>query len=158
MVRISLISLILTTLCIPGFADDSNPIRVGIIGLDTSHVVAFTKILNDPNAPPELAGCSVVAAYPKGSPDIESSVVRVPGYIEAVKEHGVEIVDSIEALLTRVDAVLLESIDGRPHLEQIRPVLKAGKPVFIDKPVAGTLEDAIAIYREAEVAGLPLFS
>lgn len=158
MLRISLISLILTTLCLPGFAGDSSPIRVGIIGLDTSHVVAFTKILNDPNAPPELAGCSVVAAYPKGSSDIESSVVRVPGYIEAVKEHGVEIVDSIETLLTLVDAILLETNDGRPHLEQIRPVLKAGKPVFIDKPVAGTLEDAIAIYREAGLAGVPVFS
>ena len=49
----------------------SSAIKVGIIGLDTSHAIAFTKLLNDENAPPELANCHVVAAYPKGSPDIE---------------------------------------------------------------------------------------
>lgn len=132
--------------------------RAGIIGLDTSHAIAFTKILNDPKAPPELAGCRVVAAYPKGSPDIESSVSRVPDYTEQVKKMGVEIVDSIDALLGKVDVVLLETNDGRPHLEQVLPVLKAGKPVFIDKPVAGSLADAVAIYAAAEKAGVPLFS
>ncbi|MFO0869550.1 MAG: Gfo/Idh/MocA family oxidoreductase [Pirellulales bacterium] len=141
-------------------ADDAPPktLRVGIIGLDTSHAIAFTKILNDPQAPPELANCRVVAAYPKGSPDIESSVTRVPGYTEEVRKLGVEIVDSIEALLEKVDVVLLETNDGRPHLEQVRPVLKAGKPVFIDKPVAGSLADAVAIYDAAAQAQVPVFS
>jgi hypothetical protein len=142
----------------PLAADESKPIRVGIIGLDTSHAVAFTKILNDPAAPPEVANCRVVAAYPKGSPDIESSVSRVPGYIKEVAALGVEIVDSIDELLQRVDAVLLETNDGRPHLEQVRPVLKAGKPVFVDKPIAASLADAVTIFREAEQAGVPLFS
>ena len=92
-------------------AADSH-IRVGIIGLDTSHSIAFTKILNDPNAAPEVSGCRVVAAYPKGSPDIESSVSRVPKYTEDIQKLGVEIVDSIDELLTKVDAVLLETNDG----------------------------------------------
>jgi hypothetical protein len=139
-------------------ASAAEPIRVGIIGLDTSHAIAFTKLLNDPAAPPELAGCPVVAAYPQGSPDIQSSVSRVPGYTEEIRKLGVTIVGSIDELLSQVDAVLLETNDGRPHLEQVRPVLAAGKPVFIDKPVAGSLADAIAIYREALVAGVPVFS
>jgi len=143
---------------LPLVAEESKPIRVGIIGLDTSHAVAFTKILNDDNAPPEVANCRVVAAYPKGSPDIESSVSRVPGYTTEVAALGVEIVDSIEELLERVDAVLLETNDGRPHLEQVRPVLQAGKPVFVDKPIAASLRDAVTIFREAERAGVPLFS
>jgi len=139
-------------------AQVAKPIRVGIIGLDTSHAVAFTKLLNDKDAPPELAFCSVVAAYPKGSPDIESSVTRVPGYTATMRELGVTIVDSIDELLEQVDAVLLETNDGRPHLEQVLPVIKAGKPVFIDKPLAGSLEDAVAIFSAAEKAGVPLFS
>lgn len=139
-------------------AEEPKLIRVGIIGLDTSHATAFTRILNDPKAPPELANCRVVAAYPKGSPDIKSSVERVPGYTEEVKKQGVEIVDSIEALLAKVDAVLLETNDGRPHLEQVRPVLKAGKPVFIDKPIAGSLADAVKIFEEASAAKVPVFS
>jgi hypothetical protein len=139
-------------------ASAADPIRVGIIGLDTSHAIAFTKLLNDPAAPPELAGCPVVAAYPQGSPDIQSSVARVPGYTEEIQKLGVRIVGSIDELLGQVDAVLLETNDGRPHLEQVRPVLAAGKPVFIDKPVAGSLADAVAIYREALLAAVPVFS
>jgi hypothetical protein len=56
-----------------------------------------------------------------------------------------------------VDVVFLESNDGRVHLEQVRPVLKAGRPVFIDKPIAGSLADAIRILDEAKKAGVPLF-
>src|SRR4051812_14247195 len=115
-------------------AADLPELKVGIIGLDTSHAIAFTKELNDPQVKEDLAHCRVVAAYPKGSPDIESSISRVPGYIEEVKKSGVEIVDSIDELLKRVDCVLLETNDGRPHLEQVLPVFKAGKPCFIDKP------------------------
>ncbi len=138
--------------------DDKAVIKVGIIGLDTSHVTAFTKVMNDESHQEHVAGCRVVAAYPKGSLDIESSVSRVPEYTQQMQEMGIEIVDSIESLVSKVDAVLLETNDGRPHLEQLRPVLKAGKPVFIDKPLAGSLSDAILIFREAEAAGVPIFS
>ena len=134
------------------------PLRAGIIGLDTSHSVHFTRILNDPEDENHVPGCRVVAAYPQGSPDIESSVRRVPEYTRRVREMGVEIVPSIEALLEKVDVVLLETNDGRPHLEQAAPVLKAGKPVFIDKPVAGSLADVIAIYELSKRYGTPVFS
>lgn len=140
-------------------ADEPKPLRVGIIGLDTSHVTAFTGLLNAAKAKPELAGVRVVAAFPAGSPDVEASSTRVKGFTDTLKDKfGVEIVDSIEALLPKVDVVLLESVDGRPHLEQVKPVLKAGKPVFIDKPVAGSLADAIQIYDLARQYKTPVFS
>ncbi|MCA9147969.1 MAG: Gfo/Idh/MocA family oxidoreductase [Planctomycetales bacterium] len=135
-----------------------DTLRLGIIGLDTSHATAFTALLNAETPPEEFRGCRIVAAYPQGSPDIKSSVERVPQYTEKVKSQGVEIVDTIEELVSRVDGVLLESNDGRPHLEQLRPVLKAGKPVFIDKPIAGSLVDAVRIFAEAEAAGVPVWS
>jgi len=131
--------------------------RAGIIGLDTSHATAFTKSFNV-DALPELGGYKVVAAYPQGSRDIVSSTSRVPGYIEEVKKMGVEIVDSIPALLQKVDVVLLESNDGRVHLEQALPVFKAGKTMFIDKPIAGTLADAYAIFQAAKDLKQPVFS
>jgi predicted dehydrogenase len=137
---------------------ETKDLRIGIIGLDTSHSVAFTQLLNGENPPEWAAGARVVAAYPKGSPDIESSTSRVPGYTEDVRKLGVEIVDSIEALLEKVDAVCLETNDGRPHLEQVLPVLKARKPVFVDKPIAGTLSDAVAIFEAARHYDVPLFS
>lgn len=133
-------------------------IRVGIIGLDTSHAIAFTKELNAANPAPQYAGVRVVAAYPKGSADIFSSTNRVPGYIEKVKAMGVEIVGSIDELLPKVDAVLLESNDGRPHLAQALPVFKAHKRVFIDKPIAGSLAQCVALYDAAARYKTPMFS
>jgi hypothetical protein len=133
-------------------------LRAGIIGLDTSHAVAFTRLLNAEKPQEALVGCRIVAAYPKGSPDIPSSVSRVSKYTEEMQQLGVEIVDSIDALIQRVDVVLLETNDGRPHLEQALPVLKARKPMFIDKPIAGSLADAVAIFEAARKYGTPVWS
>jgi predicted dehydrogenase len=139
--------------------DDKPPLKAGIIGLDTSHVVAFTQTLNNPKAKGVLKRVRVVAAYPGGSADLPESKNRVEGYTKTLREkYGVEIVESIDALLKKVDVVFLESVDGRPHLEQVKPVFRAKKPVFIDKPVAGSLADAIEIYRLAKESGTPCFS
>jgi predicted dehydrogenase len=132
--------------------------RVGIIGLDTSHSIEFTKEMNAANAPSDFLGYKVIAAYPQGSRDIESSAKRIPDYIEQVKKMGVEIVDIIPALLEKVDVILLETNDGRPHLEQAIPVLKTGKRIFIDKPIAASLADAIAIFDVAKHYKVPVFS
>ncbi len=137
----------------------SKPLRAGIIGLDTSHVTAFTSLLNGPTPKPALAGVRIVAAYPGGSPDIPTSRDRVARFTKDLKEkYGVAIVDSIDELLKNVDVVLLESVDGRPHLEQARPVFQARKPIFIDKPIAGSLADAIAIFELAKKTNTPCFS
>lgn len=136
----------------------SPTIRIGIIGLDTSHSPAFTKLFNSPNPRPELAGFKVVSAYPYGSRTIKSSYDRIPDYINQVKAEGVEIADSIEEMLEKVDVVLVETNDGNPRLEQARMVIAAGKPFFIDKPVAASFKDTQIIYQEAKSAGVPIFS
>ena len=134
-------------------------IKIGIIGTDTSHVPAFTKLLNDPKEPGAIPGARVVAAFKGGSPDVESSHTRVEKFAAEIHDkYGVEIVASIEELLTKVDAVLLESVDGRPHLAQVRPVLKAKKRVFIDKPFAASYADAKEIVRLSRESGTPFFS
>lgn len=134
-------------------------LRLGMIGLDTSHVTAFTELLNNPSNKNFIPGGRVVAAFKGGSPDVESSATRVDGFTKTLQEkYKVEIVPTIEELCQKVDAVLLESVDGRPHLEQARPVIKAGKPLFIDKPMAGSLRDVIEIFRLAKAANVPVFS
>ena len=142
------------------FAEET-PKKIGIIGLDTSHVVAFTTVLNkgpkNPADAAKFAGFRVTAAFAQGSKDIEESTKRVPEYTEKLKGMGVEIVDSIEKLCAQVDFVMLESNDGRVHLEQILPVLKAGKTVFIDKPIAGSLADVIRLQEAAKKAGVVYF-
>lgn len=130
--------------------------RIGMIGLDTSHVVAFTKVINNPA---KNYGCKVVVGYPGGSPDVPSSANRVEKFTQTLRDdYDVEIVDSIEELCRKVDGVLLESVDGRPHLRQARPVIAAKKPLFIDKPMAGNLADVLEIFRLAEENNVPCWS
>jgi predicted dehydrogenase len=133
--------------------------RIGIIGLDTSHAPAFTRAFNAQDASArDFRGFRVVAAYPQGSPDIESSTSRVPEYVRDMRDMGVEIVDSIAELLGKVDFVLLTTNDGRVHLEQARPVIEAGKPLYVDKPMAASLADVIALFEAARARKVPLFS
>ncbi len=138
--------------------EPGNPIRVGIIGVDTSHAVAFTSLLKDPKAPKELAGMKIVAAYPVCSPDIPASQEKVGEYTEKLRSMGVEIVGSTDELFQRVDAVLVESVDGRPHLAQARAAILAGKPVFVDKPMSASLADAMQIFCLAKEKHVPCFS
>jgi len=148
----AVLSLFATTL-------SAAELRLGMIGLDTSHVVAFTKLLNDPNAKGHVPGAKVVAAFKGGSPDVESSATRVDKFTEQLeKEFKVKLYPTIEEMCQQVDAVLLESVDGRPHLWQAVPVILAGKPLFIDKPMAGSLGDALAIFKLAERHQVPVFS
>ena len=136
----------------PAPAWATKTLRAGIIGTDTSHVPAFTKAFRDH---PEWR-IKVVAAFKGGSPDFPISANRLEGFAKTIQtEYGVELVDSIDALLAKVDVVLLESVDGRPHLAQVTPVLKARKAVFVDKPLAASLEDArkiAALARETRHA------
>src|SRR5258707_658617 len=150
---------LLTTALLCATAVMGADLRIGIIGCDTSHVPALTETFNNPDAKAHVAGGEVVAAYKSGSQDIPSSASRVEGYTKTLQDkYAVKLYDSIEEMCKNVDVVLLESVDGRPHLEQVKPVLKARKPVFIDKPMAGSLRDVIEIFRLAKEANVPVFS
>ncbi len=134
-------------------------LRLGMVGLDTSHATAFTKLLNDPTDKAHVPGGRVVAAFKGGSRDLESSWSRVEGYTKELQDKwGVKIFDTIEEVCRESDAVLIESVDGRPHLAQVRPVIAAGKRVYLDKPMAGTLKDVVEIFRLAKEKGVPIFS
>jgi len=133
------------------------PLKAGIIGLD-AHARNWTQILNNPEATGELADMIVAAGYPGGSPDIPQSMELLEQGNEAFRQMGVPLVESIDELIQKVDVVMILSIDGRPHLEQARPVIAAGKTLYLDKPMAGSLADAIEIFRLAEEHHVPCFS
>ena len=132
------------------------PLRAGMIGLDTSHVPAFAKIFNSAKTG-DLASVRIVAGYPGGT-DLPDSRNRVGKFTDQLRAMNIEIADTIPKLLEKVEVVLLESVDGRIHLQEAIPVLKARKPLFIDKPVAGSLADAIAIFELAKKQNVPCFS
>ena len=151
----------LLSLCAVLFAPTTRAadVRIGMVGLDTSHVPAYLQIFNDPQSKDYVPGAKIIAGFKGGSPDIETSRSRVEGYSKtAVEKYGVKLYDSIEELARNVDAIIIFSVDGRPHLDQFRRTLAAKKPVFIDKPLAGSLKDAVEIARLSREKQVPLFS
>ncbi|SEP76893.1 Predicted dehydrogenase [Virgibacillus subterraneus] len=137
----------------------SDNLKVGIIGLDTSHAVAFTKLLNDPLETYHVPGGKVVIAFPGGSPDFDLSISRVEGFTkELQRKYDVKITDSIELVAEESDAILLESVDGRVHLEQLRRIISYKKPIFVDKPFSLQSEKAAEMVELASVYQTPVMS
>ncbi|QGH33467.1 gfo/Idh/MocA family oxidoreductase [Gracilibacillus salitolerans] len=137
----------------------SGNLKVGIIGLDTSHAVVFTKLLNDPSEKHHVPGGKVVIAFPGGSPDFDLSISRVEGFTNELRSiFNVKITESIEQVAEKSDAILLESVDGRVHLEQLRRVISYRKPIFIDKPFSLKTETAAEMVKLASVYQTPVMS
>ena len=133
--------------------------KIGMIGLDTSHVEAFAKLLNDPNDPNHIPGGQVVAAYPGGSSDFEMSISRVEGFTNTLRdEYDVKILESPEAVAEYCDLVFIETIDGRKHKDMFQRIAKYGKPTFIDKPFTANLQDAKDILELAHNSAIPVMS
>ena len=140
------------------FLTTSDEFKLGIVGL-SPHSAAFSTLLNDEKKERDLAGCRIETLFhPPGNPDVEFSTEQLSSYRESVEKAGVKIVSTMEEMLKNVDGVLIETNDGRPHMEQVLPVIKAGKPVFVDKPVAEDLKGVIDIYNLAAEYEVPIFS
>jgi hypothetical protein len=134
-------------------------LRIGLIGLDTSHVVAFTRLLNTAGPDERVAGGRVVGAVQGGSADVEASRSRVEGFTRQLQEeYGVRLYDTVGELCRSVDAVILTSVDGRAHLAQAVAVMESGRPLFIDKPMAASLRDVVALFRLAAARRAPVWS
>ena len=134
------------------------PLKVGVIGLDNYQAVAFTSLFRAAKPGEPLAGFEVVAAFPGGSPDIPESVKALPRWTASFATMGIPRVNSIAEVVERADVVILMSLDGRVHLKQATPVLKAGKPLYIGRPMAASLLDVLKLFELAKAHEAPLFS
>lgn len=136
-----------------------TPLNIGIIGTDSSHCMAFTELLNNPQAEYHVPGGKVVAAFLGGSADFPLSAKRVEGFMTTLEtKYGIQRYSSLEQVAAACDAILLTSADGRVHLEQFKAIAPYGKPVFIDKPLALSYETAQQIFVIAKQHGIPLMS
>ena len=145
--------------CSAALAQTTPDLKIGMIGLDTSHVISVAELLNDPAAKDHIPGARIVCAFKAGSPDVEMSRTRIEGFATELRDkYGVALVDSIAEVVARSDAIMIMSVDGRIHLRQAREVFPSGKPVFMDKPLAASLDEAVAIVRLAHETHTPLLS
>ena len=157
--RFSTLVFVVSASCSPVWAADPKPVRVGVLGFDNYQAVAYTQLFNDPKAAGELAGLRVVAAFPApASADIPESVESLPKWKSEIVKFDVKLVDSVDELLRASDAVMIMSLDGRKHLEQATAVLKAGKRLYIGRPLAASLGDAVKIMRLAEETKTPCWT
>ncbi|MDC3412168.1 Gfo/Idh/MocA family protein [Terrihalobacillus insolitus] len=134
-------------------------LNIGMIGLDTSHVIAFTKLLHNQSGKYHVKGGKVVAAFPDGSPDFALSMSRLDKFTQELKQtYGVKIVDSMKAVVEESDAILIESVDGAQHLEQLQKIASCRKPIFIDKPLSLSSQEADVMIRLADKYETPIMS
>ncbi len=132
-------------------------IKLGIVDFDTSHAVEFTKRINHIDIAEDqwVNGAKIVAGVP-GTSQISPDVIA-PN-TKKLKEYGVEILNDPAELFGKVDAVLVESVDGSVHLERAMPFLKKGMPTYVDKPFACSLADAKALFNVAMEKHIPMMS
>ena len=153
------LSLGVLTFCLATFGGDRSspvPLKLGVIGCDTLHSYEFARILNS-SEDPAYHGHRIVAAYKWGSRDIPLCLYNYKEYLPKIERLGVEMVSSVEALLEKVDAVFLETCDGRLHYDQALQVFRSGKRVFIDKPLAENFTNVVKIVRAARETGASFF-
>lgn len=148
----------------------AEDVRIGILGIDNYGSVAYTQFLNRPDTEGDFSGVRVVAACPIPSPDYpESEQLQDRWLPQLLKLYQnpkdpldavppIEIVATVDELLGKCDGVMIFSLDGRMHLEQATAVLKAGKPLFIGRPLAGSAEDAVRIFQVAAETGTRCWS
>jgi predicted dehydrogenase len=137
----------------------TSELKIGLLGLDTSHVPAFAQILNDPSHAYHVPGGRITSAFRGGSPDFELSFSRVEGFTKRLREEfQVAILDSPQEVAGACDAIMLTAVDGRAHLPLFEAIAPFGKPVFIDKPFATSSADASAMTQLAQKHDVKLMS
>ncbi len=109
-------------------------IRIGIVDPDTSHPDGFIPILNGSGK-----ACVVAVQNDYAVKDAEETM-------EFIKQHNIQyLCKTVEDMLDKVDVGFIQGANWDTHLPKAYPFLKAGKPVFIDKPIAGSLRDCLEL-------------
>lgn len=124
--------------------------RIGAIGIDSSHTPVFTKAINALHKEGKTK-CQVTAFWDPGTHEWqhpagpEQSKKDVAKWREDTIAEGAKQVDSLDALLSQVDGVMVLNINGHRHLElAIGPIAK-GMPTYIDKPLTCSIDQAKAL-------------
>lgn len=136
-----------------------SELRLGIVGLDTSHCLAFTRILNDPDQPDDqrVDGARVTHAWgAEAKPGEEATIAERRA--ELTERWGVRMVGRPASLVGKVDSVLLLSVDGSTHVSQARPFLAREIPLFIDKPFTNSVAQARALVKLVRASSAPVMS
>lgn len=135
-------------------------LKAGIIGLDTSHTLEFTRRMQAQDCPQEqkVGGMKVVNCmrFPssfQSEPDQDKRQ-------QQMEQWGVKVTRNMDEALEGMDAMMLEINDPALHLKYFKEVVDKvkGRPLFMDKPLADTLNNAKEIVGIIKKKQLKIFS
>jgi len=136
----------------------SKQIRVAIIGLDTSHSTAFPQLMQDPSTPEKLqvkelraVSCMRFETPFQGKEGLD----KRQAYLESI---GIPVTENFDEAVADCDAIMLEINDPSLHLEYFEKCAPLGKPVFLDKPFADTVENMQKIMDIAQKYNVRFFT
>lgn len=142
-----------------GHGHGDGEIGFGLIGLDSPHAPAFTRLCNgDGETPAVVPGGRVVSAWPgEIAHDFPLSRDRLGQFTEDVRSLGVPVEDTLEQVAERSDALLVLAVDARRHADYFLRCTPFGKPVYVDTRFALSVTEARVMLGEAGKRGaLPL--
>ncbi|WP_404404826.1 Gfo/Idh/MocA family protein [Jeotgalibacillus malaysiensis] len=128
-------------------------LKVGIIGLDTSHISPFAKAINHER------DVMISSVFPCTTEDFRFAADKIPDNLSLLKDrYGVKQARSLDDLINHSDVIWLETADARYRLSQFMEIADAGKPVYINKPLALSLKEADNLLELAEQKHVPVMS
>ena len=132
--------------------DDHGDVRIGLLGVNTSHAGAYARILNEREAVPGARirwvwGGQVRADQP------DARTLAATYDIDHVVGEPTQLIGQTDLVLVVDDAG-----HGRQHVPQARPFVAAGIPAFLDKPMSTNLAEAAMLFRLAAEHGVPVTS
>jgi predicted dehydrogenase len=143
--------------------DSANPapipsareLRIGAIGVDSSHLPEFSRRMADLFAT-GATRCRVTGFYDDGNHHLPKADVK--NWKEKTLSLGAIQASSIDSLLDQVDGVMVLAVSGNSHYELALPSLARGIPTYIDKPLTCNLEQARSLASLARKTGAGCYS
>lgn len=132
--------------------------KIAIIGLDTSHATAFPKLMQDPEteSSQKISGIRAVSClrFETAFQGKEGLDTR-QAYLESI---GVKVTEDFEEAVADCDAIMIEINDPALHLEYFEKCAPLGKPIFLDKPFADSVENMCKIIELAKKYNVRFFT
>jgi predicted dehydrogenase len=136
-------------------AQSARELRIGAIGVDSSHLLEFSRRMADLFAT-GATRCRVTAFYDDGNHHLPEADVK--NWKEKTLSLGAAQASSIDSLLDQVDGVMVLAVSGNSHYELALPSLRRGMPTYIDKPLTCNLEQARSLVSLARKTGAGCYS
>ncbi len=133
-------------------------IKVAIVGLDSSHSIQFANRAQAPECEPDqkVEGIEIISCMRFETPfqdkkGLDERTAQLEGW-------GVKVYEDFDKTVEGAEALLLEVNDSSLHVEYFEKAAKLGLPVFLDKPLADTMENGLEIARIAKEYNVRMFS